>query len=39
VHAQADERLIGALVPVRLTAVLTNSLAGEVALKDEELPA
>jgi tRNA-2-methylthio-N6-dimethylallyladenosine synthase len=39
VHAQADERLIGALVPVRLTAVLTNSLAGEVTLKDEELPA
>jgi tRNA-2-methylthio-N6-dimethylallyladenosine synthase len=39
VHAQADERLIGTLVPVRLTAVLANSLAGEVALQNQELPA
>jgi tRNA-2-methylthio-N6-dimethylallyladenosine synthase len=39
VHARADERLIGALVPVRLTAVLANSLAGEVALQNQELPA
>jgi tRNA-2-methylthio-N6-dimethylallyladenosine synthase len=39
VHARADDRLIGALVPVRLTAVRANSLAGEVALQDEELPA
>ena len=31
VHAPAPERLIGALAPVRLTAALANSLAGELA--------
>jgi tRNA-2-methylthio-N6-dimethylallyladenosine synthase len=39
VHARADERLIGAVVPVRLTAALANSLAGDVVLRNEELPA
>lgn len=39
VHARADERLIGALVPVRLAALMPNSLAGEIVLQDEEIPA
>ena len=39
VHARAPERLIGALVPVRLTQALPNSLAGEVVPAGAEMPA
>jgi tRNA-2-methylthio-N6-dimethylallyladenosine synthase len=39
VHAAAPERLIGAVVPVRLARVDTNSLAGEVMLLGEEVAA
>jgi tRNA-2-methylthio-N6-dimethylallyladenosine synthase len=35
VHARAGERLIGAVVPVRVTDALANSLAGEVVLAEE----
>ena len=38
VHAAAPERLIGALLPVRLVRAKANSLAGEVLLS-EEVPA
>ncbi len=38
VHAAAPERLIGALVPVRLVRAEANSLAGEMLLS-EEVPA
>jgi len=39
VHAAAPERLIGALAPVRLVRAEPNSLAGEVMLLGEEVPA
>ena len=39
VHADAPERLIGTLAPVRLVAVERNSLAGEVVRCGEEVPA
>jgi tRNA-2-methylthio-N6-dimethylallyladenosine synthase len=39
VHAVAPERLIGALVPVRLARVDSNSMAGDVMRLGEEVPA
>ena len=39
VHAAAPEHLIGALVPVRLARVDTNSMAGDVMRLGEEVPA
>jgi tRNA-2-methylthio-N6-dimethylallyladenosine synthase len=38
VHAPAPDRLIGAVAPVRLTAALANSLAGDLAMAAAELP-
>ncbi|HZB91875.1 MAG TPA: TRAM domain-containing protein, partial [Stellaceae bacterium] len=36
VHATAPEALIGAIVPLRITAVLPNSLGGELATSGAE---
>ena len=38
VHARAPERLLGAVAPVRLTAALANSLAGELVGAPETAP-
>jgi tRNA-2-methylthio-N6-dimethylallyladenosine synthase len=35
VHAAAPDRLLGAVVPVRLVAAMPNSLAGDVVMADE----
>jgi len=39
VHARAPERLVGRVAPVRLTAALANSLAGEIVAEAAEVPA